>query len=67
MNFNLTRIDPADIYQKLQNNESNLFKVNNKDTRTMSFWCLYCYLETDFTRCSVVAIVDFEQVNAAWE
>ena len=30
---------------KHQNNVGNLFKVNNKDTRTaslMSFWCLYC-------------------------
>ena len=28
-----------------------------------SFWCLYRYLWTGFTCCSVVPIVDFEQVN----
>ena len=26
---------------------------------------LYCQLQTDFTRCSDVSIVDLEQVNAA--
>ena len=41
-------------------------KVNNEDTRTTmaSFWCLYCYLWTDFTPCSGVSIADCEQVNA---
>ena len=32
---------------KHQSNVSNMFKVNNKDTRTISmtsFWCLYCCL-----------------------
>ena len=47
----------------------NLFIVNNKEIRTTSllFWCLYhCQLRTDFTNCSGVSIVDFEQVNANW-
>ena len=46
----------------------NMFKVNNKDTRTTplpSFWCLYCWLWTYFTPCSV-SIFNFEQVNADW-
>ena len=41
-------------------------KVNNKDIRTTSmtsFWCLYCYLLTDFTHCSSVSIADFGQLN----
>ena len=33
-----------------------MFKVNNKDTRTMSL-----------TSCSSASIVNFEQVNAGWE
>ena len=44
----------------------NIFKVNNKDTRTTSlssFWCLYCYLWTYFSPSSSVSIVDFDQVN----
>ena len=41
---------PPDIY---------LFKVNNRNTRTMCF-------QGDFTHCSGVSIVDFEQVNAGW-
>ena len=47
-----------------------MFKVNNKDTRTTplaSFWYLYCYLQTYFTLCSSVSIVNFVQVNADWE
>ena len=46
----------------------NMFKVNNKHTRTMpmvSFWCLY-YLWTYVTPCSTVSIVNFEQVIAGW-
>ena len=46
-----------------------MFKVNNTDTRKTPlapFWCLYCELWTDFTRCSSVSIVNFEQVNAGW-
>ena len=53
-----------------QNNAWNLFKVNNKDTRMTSltsYWCLYCYLWTNFTQCSGVSTVDFEQVNANWD
>ena len=52
-----------------QNNISNMFKVNNKDARKMSlksFW-FPCYFWTDFTYCSGVSIVDFEQVNVSWE
>ena len=44
-------------------------EVNNKDAKTMSltsFWCLYCWLWTYFTPCSIVSIVTFEQVNAGW-
>ena len=47
----------ANIYLK---KAWNMFKANNKNTRTTSstsFWCLYCKLWTYFT------IVDFEQVN----
>ena len=47
----------------------NIFKVNNKHTRTTpfgSFWFLYCQLKTYFTPCSSVSIVNFDQVNAGW-
>ena len=47
-----------------------MFKVNNKDIRKTPlapFWCLYCELWTDFTRCSSVSIVNYEQVNADWD
>ena len=30
-------------------------------------WCLYCWLWTNFTPCSAVSIVNFEQVNNSWE
>ena len=43
-----------------------MFKVNNKDLRTMkiaSFWCLNCWLWTDFTRYSSAFLFDVEQVN----
>ena len=46
-----------------------MFKVNNKNTRTMSmtsFWCFYCYLWTYFTPFSSASIVNFEQVNVSW-
>ena len=33
----------------------------------MSFWCLYCWLWTYFTHCSVVSIFDFEQEYDDWE
>ena len=51
---------------KKQSNVWNLFKVNNKDTRIISmlFWCLYYYFKTNFTHCSGVSIVEFEQENA---
>ena len=54
------------INGKKQSNVWNLFKVNNKDTRTISmlFWCLYYYFKTNFTHCSGVSIVEFEQENA---
>ena len=41
-----------------------MFKVNNKNTITI--WCLYCKLWVDFTNCSAVSFVDFEQINASW-
>ena len=52
--------------RKHQNNALNLFKVNNKDTRMKSLTSLYCYLWTDFIRCSGYFIVDFELINAGW-
>ena len=48
----------------------NVYKFNNKDTRTTplaSFWCPYCYFCTCFATCSSVSIVNFKQVNAGWE
>ena len=42
-----------------------MFKVNNKNTRTMSFWCFYCELWAYFTHFSSV-FADFEQVNVSW-
>ena len=29
-----------------------------------SYWSLYCQVWTDFTYCSGISIVDFEQVNS---
>ena len=29
--------------------------------------CIYCQLSADFTHCTHVSIVDFEQVNVGWE
>ena len=46
-----------------------MFKVNNKDSRTMplaSFWCLYCSLWIYFTLCSSVSILSFEHVIVGW-
>ena len=57
------------LTMKHQNNMQNLFKVNNEDTRMTSLtsiWCCYFWLWTDFTHCSGVSIVDFEQVHADW-
>ena len=48
----------------------NLFKVNNKDTimtSLMSFHCLHCKRWIDFTYCSGVSMVHFEQVNGSCE
>ena len=28
---------------------------------------MHCLLRTDFTTCSIVFVVDFEQVSAGWE
>ena len=47
---------------KHQNNVWNLFKVNNKDARTRS-WYLYCSLWSDFIHCSAIFIVFFEQAK----
>ena len=47
----------------------NMFKVNDKDTRTTpmpSFWCLYRSLWIYFTPCSSVSIFNFEQVIVDW-
>ena len=44
----------------------NLFKINNKNTRTTSgrsFWCLYCWFWKYFTGRSGVFIIAFEQVK----
>ena len=50
-----------------------LFKVNNRDDRILCKICskfikdtILCQLWTDFTHCSYVSIVDFEQVAAGW-
>ena len=43
-----------------------MFKVNNKDIRTMPLMSLLLTV-TYFTPCSSVCIVNFEQVNASWE
>ena len=36
---------------KHQNNKWILFNLNNKGTRTTSFWCLYCQLRTFHKSC----------------
>ena len=46
-----------------------MFKVNNKNTRTMSmtsFWCFYRQFCTYFTLQTNVSNVDFEQTNVSW-
>ena len=57
----------------------HLFKLNNSSTRAMCaicselakrptpFWCRYFKFWTDFTYNSVVSVVDFEQLNVAWD
>ena len=45
------------------------FKVNNKNTRTMSLaslWCRYCFFKTYFILFSSVSIVHFQQVSVSW-
>ena len=37
-----------------------MFKVNNKDSKLSRTRCKY------FTRCSIVFVVNFEQLNANW-
>ena len=54
---------------KHQNNVRNLFKVINKDikpTSLRSFCCLYFLLQTNFTHCSGVSTVNFEEVNVIY-
>ena len=51
-------LDAQSQQWKHQESLWNLFRFNNKDTWTtsmMSFWCLCCYLWTDFTYCSGVS------------
>ena len=46
----------------------NMFKVNNKDSRTTSMiscWCLY-YNWTYFTTFSNISVVNFEKGNVCW-
>ena len=62
---------PAFPCSNLTELKNSKYKINNKVSRTThltSFWCFICWLWTDFTPCSNVSIVDFEQVNAkiAW-
>ena len=48
----------------------NTFKVNNKDTRTMSltpYWCPYCQLWTCSTPFSSDSIADFEHTFVCWK
>ena len=47
----------------------DMFKANNKNTRTTSltsFWCCYCELWTYFTHFSSVPVAEFEQANVSW-
>ena len=47
----------------------NMFKFNNKNTRTLSltsFWCFIVNFWSYFTPFSCIFIVDFEQVNVSW-
>ena len=54
---------------KHQDNIWNLFRFNNKDTRTTSmtsFWCLDCWFGTYIAHIAGVFIGYFEQVNNGW-
>ena len=46
----------------------SFWKFNNRHSQEALtwFWCLCWWQWTDFTHCSSVSIVDFEQVNAGW-
>ena len=47
-----------------------MVKVNNKDTKTASmtlFWCIYCWLWSNFTLFFSVSTVDFEETHVCWE
>ena len=49
---------------KQQKKVWNMFKVDNKNTRTMSmspFLCFYCWFSVTFTPFSIASIVDFQQ------
>ena len=63
---------PANIYLFTVNNESirtmneicsKLTITIQKQRKMTSFWCLYCYLWTNFANYSVVSIVNCENVN----
>ena len=52
--------------EKMREQGVKSFKVNNKYTRMtslMPFWCLHCWLWTDFTPCSGDSIAIFEQMK----
>ena len=54
---------------KHQTNVWKMFKVNNKDTRTIllaSLRCLYCQLWTNFMHSTGVSVVDFGQLHVSW-
>ena len=45
--------------------KSTIETLNSKDIRT-NFYCIYCYLWTNFIPFSNVSAVEFEQVNVCW-
>ena len=48
-----------------------MFKINNRNTRTRCKICSKLTIKTpercQFTPCSSVSIVNFEQINAGWK
>ena len=56
--YYLVERTPAGIY---------LLKVNNRNTRTRCEICSKLTINTSFTPCSSVSIVNFEQVNDGWD
>ena len=67
---------PGNVYLFKGNSENtrkrkkyvrNMFKVDDKDTRSTPFRCLYCLLRIYFTPFSSVPTVAFEQVNVCWD